>query len=174
MVRPRARSAGCAAPARLAPWRGAEGLEDLTGRLPVATPQGRGIDEPGRAPGAGHGPALGGAGPAGDPHVGARALAGYGEALFLESVGDCGSLRAGVSAGCRELQVDFEAWPRRALSALKGGFLFLDAIDLAGRQGRDDQEGGLCADGIGEMRKQGCWLWCWGVARPPILATRPA
>ncbi len=56
--------------------------------------------------------------------------------------------RTGVSAVSRQLQTDFEAWPRRDLSALKVVSLFLDAISLAVRQGMDEQGGVLCAYGI--------------------------
>ncbi|WP_447974407.1 transposase [Nitrospira sp. Kam-Ns4a] len=76
------------------------------------------------------------------------------EALFLETVGDRVISRTGVSELSRQLQADFEAWPRRDLSALKVVSLGLDAIYLAVRQGTDEQEGVLCAYGILESGQQ--------------------
>jgi transposase-like protein len=70
------------------------------------------------------------------------------EALCTEAVGSRVMSRTGVSQVRRQLQVDFEAWRRRDLSPLKVVYLFLDAIDLAVRQGTEEKEGVLCASGI--------------------------
>jgi transposase-like protein len=72
-------------------------------------------------------------------------------------VGSRGRSRPGVSAGSRPLRTDVEAWPRRALSALTIGALCLDAIDLAVRQGTDEQDGVRCASGILAMGQPGLW-----------------
>jgi transposase-like protein len=70
------------------------------------------------------------------------------EALFLDTVGSRGIARTGVSEVSRHLQADCEAWRRRDLSALEVVYLFLQAIDLAVRQGTDEQAGVLCAYGM--------------------------
>jgi transposase-like protein len=70
------------------------------------------------------------------------------EALFVETVGSRVISRTGVSEVSRQLQMDFEAWQRRDLSALKIVYPFLDAISLAVRQGTAEQEGVLGAYGI--------------------------
>jgi len=95
---------------------------------------------------AGPGPAAGGSG---------RPASGRGAGR--DGVGSRGRSRPGVSAGSRPLRTDVEAWPRRALSALTIGALVLDAIDLAVRQGTDEQDGVRCASGILATGQKGLW-----------------
>ncbi len=77
------------------------------------------------------------------------------EALFLETVGSRVLARTGVSEVSRHVQAAFEAWQRRDLSARRVVYLFLKAIDLAVRQGTEEQEGVLCASGMRETGQKG-------------------
>ncbi|WP_447973837.1 IS256 family transposase [Nitrospira sp. Kam-Ns4a] len=133
-------------------WRNGDepkGLKTPLGLLPVAVPQVRGTEEPFPARLA---QAVGTRSKALERLATRMWVRGLSqadvEALFLETVGDRVISRTGVSEVCRQVQADFEAWQRRDLSALKVVSLVLDAIDLAVRQGTDEQEGVLCAYGI--------------------------
>ncbi|WP_447974102.1 IS256 family transposase [Nitrospira sp. Kam-Ns4a] len=139
-------------------WRNGDepkGLKTPLGLLPVAVPQVRGTEEPFPARLA---QAVGTRSNALERLATRMWVRGLSqadvEALFLETVGDRVISRTGVSEVCRQVQADFEAWQRRDLSALKVVSLVLDAIDLAVRQGTDEQEGVLCAYGILESGQQ--------------------
>lgn len=70
-------------------------------------------------------------------------------ALLAETYGEPVLRRSGVSAVTEQLNADFKRWRGRERSELKVGYWFLDAIDLAVRQGTGEKEGGA-ADGLVE------------------------
>lgn len=72
------------------------------------------------------------------------------EELFQEAFGQKVISRSSVSQLSQGLMEEFDGWRKRDLSLLKIVYLFLDALYLPVRQGREEKEGVLCAYGLTE------------------------